>query len=56
MKEAKEGYGCDRHLMGLSILSSQAGKGSFINDVMKLGGGGRYFCDNMCKGLVKKSF
>ncbi len=52
MKEAKEGFGCDRHLMGLSILVNQAGPSvseipaikSFFADpsFFKSGGGGNY--------------
>jgi hypothetical protein len=50
MLEAKEGFGCDRHLMGLSILSHDAGLSqnaaiqNFFNDpaFVKSGGGGNY--------------
>ena len=52
MREAKDGFGCDRHLMGLSILSHEAGPAlsqnealkSFFNDpaYVKSGGGGNY--------------
>ena len=65
MKEAKEGYGCDRHLMGLSILSQLAGPATSQNEAIrqfysdpafvKSGGGGNFYLSTSTSGYTPMS-
>ena len=65
MKEAKEGFGCDRHLMGLSILSNLAGQAvsnnsnirNFYDDpaFSKSGGGGNFYLSTSTSGYTPMS-
>jgi hypothetical protein len=65
MNEAKEGFGCDRHLLGLSILSKLAGPAlsqneairNFYNDpaFVKSGGGGNFYLSTSTSGYTPMS-
>jgi len=65
MKEAKEGHGCDRHLLGLSILAIENGS-CFSNDpdfkalyddpaYSLSGGGGNYYLSTSTSGYTPMS-
>lgn len=65
MKEAKDGHGCDRHLLGLSILASENGS-LFTEDsdfkalykdpsYTKSGGGGNFYLSTSTSGYTAMS-